>query len=823
MQKQIIAEQAPQHQLPFAKNSPHSSAEVVEVDLENNPQTATQSGAGEAMLLNRHGSRQPPSTPWRNHHNHHRVRITSWIYGLAVLLLVWLYVYIYGFGYLRATSTSSSANRPPLQVSVPGYDLEPQHPGGLGNGDKGDDDDDTNINHLALPTKTFPASASSSFSSSRRPPVLIDIVTTFATPTAPISRTMANKTKKPAGQGAAASGPLATAPAAAITQGTYVGVTVQSSKRFPKAFEAFRGVPYAQDTSGQNRFRPPQRLPPSTKTMNAAKWGQACPTDGVVRPGMGENCLNLNVYRPAGLVGKNGYLKNTVKKAKLPVIVYVHGGGFNAGKGTERNMASFVSWAEDPIVSVNFNYRVGALGFLPSDVTAKAGLLNLGLRDQQMALEWVKENIEVFGGDPDNITIMGLSAGAHSIGHHIMHYAQSGKPAPFHKAILESGATTARAVLYPTHQRHLLQFRQFLAAAGADHVPDEEVIDHLRTLPLATIVTASNTIWNRNVVNVTWPFQPVIDGSNPYAKPSQSHHTYSSGSNSTGQHPIIPDLPINSWLTNKHLRIPIITGYNTNEGAIFIPPNAKTNQEFREFFKGLIPTLREDDFLELEKLYPDPVKYPSQSPYVKVPPGKGAQWARLDAAYSHYAYICPVLQTAHYMSGSGVSDVYVYRYAATSTWNASNHGDEAGIVAHDMELIGYSRGQRPGLMAISNAMHGAWARFVTSKIGSPNSSVPGVRREEVKWPQFESPFAKDSSGGGKYRDVLGRKGKIMVFGEGNNERDKLAKITGRGVPAKVEGLSELEVKACEFWWGRVWLSEGVGKRGAAAVSERAKI
>ncbi|KAK4228456.1 lipase 1 [Podospora fimiseda] len=587
-------------------------------------------------------------------------------------------------------------------------------------------------------------------------------------------------------------------PTATITQGTYIGVTVQKSKRFPRGFEAFRGIPYAKDTSGQNRFRPPQRLPASTKTINAAKWGQACPTDGVVRPGMGENCLNLNVYRPVG----------TGKEERLPVVVYVHGGGFNAGKGTERNMASFVSWfGEKGIVSVNFNYRVGALGFLPSEVTARKGLLNLGLRDQQMALEWVEENIEGFGGDKGNITVMGLSAGAHSIGHHIMYYASSGKPAPFHKAILESGATTARAVFYPTHPRHQSQFQDFLAAAGADKVSEDKLFDHLRSLPLATIVAASNDVWYRNIDSVTWPFQPVIDGPNPYHNATTNTTSFSSDS-------IIPDLPINSWLKNKHLKIPIITGYNTNEGAIFIPAAASTNEEFREFFKGLIPTLTNDDLTQLEELYPDPVKYPTSSPYVKVPQGKGAQWARLDAAYSHYAYICPVLQTAHFMSNSGVDNVYVYRYAATSTWNASNHGDEAVIVAHDMEVIGYNKQRREGLFNVSERMHGYWGRFVVSKVGD---------LEGEGWPRFESPFDKVT---GEWKgDLLGRKGKVMVFGEGNNERNKFAKIIQKGLAEKVERLGDVERRACEFWWRRVWLSEGVGRRGdnTTVVKVKARI
>jgi carboxylesterase type B len=189
-----------------------------------------------------------------------------------------------------------------------------------------------------------------------------------------------------------------------LRQGVYVGSTILASSHFPRAVEAWRGIPYAQTTTGENRFRPAQPLPPSERTYDALRFGKSCPREGWLKPGTGEDCLNLNVYRTAGTTRK-----------KLPVIVYVHGGAFNTGCGTERNMASFVSWAEDAMVGINFNYRVGALGFLPSALTAREGLLNLGLRDQQMLFGWVRDNIEAFGGDPDNVTIMGLSAGAHSV------------------------------------------------------------------------------------------------------------------------------------------------------------------------------------------------------------------------------------------------------------------------------------------------------------------------------------------------------------------------------------------------------------------------
>lgn len=249
-------------------------------------------------------------------------------------------------------------------------------------------------------------------------PVSEDDGDTPAKPTS--STTMARpKTEKPADD---APPPPSFGPSVTLRQGSYVGVTLFRSPRFPKSVDVFRGVPYAQDTSGENRFRPPQPLPESTRIFNAVQWGKVCPAHGVVHRNMSEDCLNANIYRPAGLVDKDGNdadekVRATNAKPRLPVVVYIHGGGFNMGHGAERNMASFVAWNEAPMVAVNFNYRVGALGFLPSEVTAREGLLNLGLRDQQMLLEWVRDNIEAFGGDPENVTIMGLSAGAHSVCH----------------------------------------------------------------------------------------------------------------------------------------------------------------------------------------------------------------------------------------------------------------------------------------------------------------------------------------------------------------------------------------------------------------------
>lgn len=198
-----------------------------------------------------------------------------------------------------------------------------------------------------------------------------------------------------------------------LAQGRCTGVLLPASFAVPRAVEAWRGIPFAQTTGGQNRFRPPVPLELSASSaaapFDASRFGPVCPGTSARIPGMldGEDCLNLNVYRPASSYEPGG--------ARLPVVVYVHGGAFNGGLGTERDMSSFVGWSQTPIIGVNFNYRVGALGFPSSTTAEREGALNLGLRDQRLLFEWVRQNIGQFGGDASRVTLMGMSAGAHSV------------------------------------------------------------------------------------------------------------------------------------------------------------------------------------------------------------------------------------------------------------------------------------------------------------------------------------------------------------------------------------------------------------------------
>ena len=167
----------------------------------------------------------------------------------------------------------------------------------------------------------------------------------------------------------------------------------------------FLGIPFGQSTGGENRFKPPLPVKDSTRIFDASDYGDICPAGPKLLLSQSEDCLNLNIYRP----------KSNLTSQKLPVLVHIYGGSFNFGFGSSRQISNLVSWSEEPFIGISFNYRVNAFGFLPSRLTAREGLLNVGLKDQALLLEWVQENIAAFGGNPNDVTLMGNSAGAHSV------------------------------------------------------------------------------------------------------------------------------------------------------------------------------------------------------------------------------------------------------------------------------------------------------------------------------------------------------------------------------------------------------------------------
>lgn len=229
---------------------------------------------------------------------------------------------------------------------------------------------------------------------------------------------------------------LLTAVAGLLTLGA--GVEPASATR------TYTGIRYAQ----ADRWGPPRPVPLAPATGRAPACPQ--PTDIPIAPAdQDEDCLRLNVTTPA------------TRGRHRPVIVYIHGGSFNYGAGSNYQPDTLVTRGDAVVVTIN--YRLGVLGFLAHpDLGPDAG--NLGLADQQAALRWVRDNIARFGGDPRNVTIMGQSAGGYSVCAHLASPASAGL---FHRAIVQSAGCAGG---FRTREEAEQQARDFVTALGCGDV-----------------------------------------------------------------------------------------------------------------------------------------------------------------------------------------------------------------------------------------------------------------------------------------------------------------------------------------------------------------
>ncbi|EWG52091.1 triacylglycerol lipase [Fusarium verticillioides 7600] len=532
-------------------------------------------------------------------------------------------------------------------------------------------------------------------------------------------------------------------PTIALPQGKLVGVKLNDS--LPQAVDSWMGVPYALPPTGDLRFRLPVKVPASPdKVIDASEYGPAAPGKGLlVGPTLeqSEDCLTVNIFR-----------KSADKHEKLPVALYIHGGAFNRGSAHMHKTASMVANAPEAFVAVTFQYRIGALGFLPSSLSAKEGVLNLGLKDQILMMEWVQENIAAFGGDPSNVTLFGLSAGAHSIGHHIMHYKEGVAPL-FHKAIIESGAPTSRAVRPYNAPIHEAQFKDFLRAVGVpEDLPECEIFPYLRQQPEKVITDAQTATFDKYNPSLRWAFQPVIDGE------------------------VIARPPLETWKSGKWHKVPIITGFTTNEGSLYVNKQMSESSQFRHFWAELLPLLTSEDLDTIEELYRDPAKF-ENSEYKETRKGMGSQYKRIEAAYAHYAYVAPARQTAELASPS--VPVYLYHWAAVSTVNnGAQHADNMRYEVCDPKVVAVSETQKDLAKTLNH--------YVTSFItrGDPNA-VSGEYPQRPRWEAYDP-----------------KSPKVLRFGEGNEEL-----IGGDAGKTAVFTDDDWARKQSEFWWSKVDISQ----------------
>jgi carboxylesterase type B len=196
----------------------------------------------------------------------------------------------------------------------------------------------------------------------------------------------------------------------------------------PGGYYSFQGIRYGKAPMGNRRFRAALPEEPWKGIRPAMREGTSCPHRNMVleRYRGSEDCLFLNVYTP------QLYARNK----KLPVLFWIHGGAFTFGNGNSFLLGPDYFMQSNDIILVTINYRLGTLGFLNTGTHDAPG--NAGLKDQVLALKWVRDNIEFFGGDPKEVTVGGQSAGAASV--HYLMLSPLGKGL-FKRAIAQSGVT----------------------------------------------------------------------------------------------------------------------------------------------------------------------------------------------------------------------------------------------------------------------------------------------------------------------------------------------------------------------------------------------
>ena len=458
-------------------------------------------------------------------------------------------------------------------------------------------------------------------------------------------------------------------------QGKVVGKTINSGK-----VRAFMGLPYAAPPVGELRWKAPQPPAKWKGDRDATKYGAHCAQGRVFEDmvfedaGPSEDCLFLNVYTPA----------DAKSKSKLPVMFWIHGGGYSGGASSEpRHNGDFLPLKG--VVLVTINYRLGVFGFLVTDELAKenngsAG--NYGLQDMVAALQWVKSNIKQFGGDPGNVTIFGESAGSFAVSTLMASPMAQGL---FQKAIGESGAAFPSAMNLggETVAERAKIDGKWVEGLGV------KSLEELRAMPADKLLEAAKK-------KGATGFAPDIDGK------------------------FLTEPVADTYAAGKQAHIPLLAGWNADEGSFFAM-RGMTAAQWKAMADGMFKE-RAAEFLTL---------YPGDT---------DAQALRSAIDFGSDSFIA--FGTWKWLEAhrkTGDSPIYRYHFELAATPSKYHPGTFA-FHSDDIEYVFGTLDTRPGWSVrpedreLSEAMMTYWTNF--AKTGDPNGTKKGDRNGVPAWPKY---------------------------------------------------------------------------------------
>ncbi|KAL7288910.1 hypothetical protein TKK_0016877 [Trichogramma kaykai] len=304
-------------------------------------------------------------------------------------------------------------------------------------------------------------------------------------------------------------------------------------------FYAFKGIPYARPPVGELRFKDPEYPEAWEDVLDATMHRDACAQPNLMTKAFegSEDCLYLNIYT-------RQYKSGDEPVEAKPVMVFIHGGAFLFGSGDDTIYGADYLLRKD-IVLVTLNYRLGVLGFLNLEDEFAPG--NQGLKDLVKALEWIRDNISTFGGNPKNVTIFGISAGGAAVHFLTLSPLANGL---FHKAIMQSGcALNPWAYRKDDAARFVYKLCEILGHTELDH---EGIMRFLRSVPAENLIQAQEKLISKEEKKrFYFPFVPGVD-----AKSSN------------------PFMPIDVFeAAKKGVKVPLIIGSASREGLVLLEEN----------------------------------------------------------------------------------------------------------------------------------------------------------------------------------------------------------------------------------------------------------